>query len=138
MLLTPGQAAKAAGVDRTTIARAIKAGRLSATRREDGARLIDPAELARVYGVQVSNGAAGAPVGAHEALPQPARGQGEASQDARLAAAEAEIKALLELVSRLDRDKQDLAQQRDGWQAQAERLALAAPTRPRQSWWRWR
>jgi hypothetical protein len=43
------QAAKAAGKSKPTIARAIKAGKLSATRAADGSYGIDPAELARVF-----------------------------------------------------------------------------------------
>jgi hypothetical protein len=43
------QAAKAAGKSKPTIARAIKAGRISAVRVEDGSYLIDPSELARVF-----------------------------------------------------------------------------------------
>jgi len=43
------QAAKAAGKSKPTIARAIKAGRISAIRSEDGSYSIDPAELARVF-----------------------------------------------------------------------------------------
>ena len=43
------QAAKAAGKSRPTIARAIQAGRLSATKNDDGSYAIDPAELARVF-----------------------------------------------------------------------------------------
>ena len=43
------QAAKAAGKSKPTIARAIKAGKLSAARGEGGSYTIDPAELARVF-----------------------------------------------------------------------------------------
>jgi hypothetical protein len=43
------QAAKATGKSKPTIARAIKAGKLSATRAADGSYAIDPAELTRVY-----------------------------------------------------------------------------------------
>ena len=43
------QAAKAAGKSKPTIARAIKAGKVSATRAADGSYAIDPAELARVF-----------------------------------------------------------------------------------------
>ena len=46
---TLGQAAKAANVSKTTIQRAIKSGRLSATRRDDGSYDIDPAELRRAF-----------------------------------------------------------------------------------------
>jgi hypothetical protein len=43
------QAAKAAGKSKPIIARAIKAGRISALRSEDGRYSIDPLELARVF-----------------------------------------------------------------------------------------
>jgi excisionase family DNA binding protein len=49
MTMTLGQAARATGVGKTTLARAIKAGRLSATRTDLGSYQIDPAELHRVY-----------------------------------------------------------------------------------------
>ena len=54
MLLTLGQAAKLAGKGKTTLTRAIQAGRLSATRLEDGSYRIDPAELCRVYDVRAA------------------------------------------------------------------------------------
>ena len=47
MKLTLGQAAKHVGCSKPTLSRAIKAGRLSAERREDGSYSIDPAELQR-------------------------------------------------------------------------------------------
>ena len=47
--LTLGQAARLTGRGKTTLARAIKAGRLSATRSETGSYSIDAAELARVF-----------------------------------------------------------------------------------------
>ena len=49
MAYTLGQAAKAADVSKTTIQRAIKSGRLSASRQDDGSYVIDPAELHRVF-----------------------------------------------------------------------------------------
>ena len=51
MIMTLGQAARLTGRGKTTLTRAIKAGRLSATRSEDGSYAIDPSELARVYDV---------------------------------------------------------------------------------------
>ena len=48
-MLSLAQAAKATGKAKATIARAIKAGRLSATRNEAGGYTIDPAELDRVF-----------------------------------------------------------------------------------------
>jgi excisionase family DNA binding protein len=49
MQLTLGQAARQTGKSKSTLTRAIKSGRLSATRSDDGSYLIDPAELFRVW-----------------------------------------------------------------------------------------
>jgi hypothetical protein len=51
MAYTLGEAARAVGRSKTTLGRAIKSGRISATRGEDGSYLIDPAELHRVFRV---------------------------------------------------------------------------------------
>ncbi len=48
-MLTLGQAAKETGLAKSAISRAIKTGRLSAVRQENGSFAIDPAELFRVY-----------------------------------------------------------------------------------------
>jgi hypothetical protein len=50
------QAAKATGKSKPTIMRAIKAGKVSAMRRDDGSYQIDPAELHRVYPVPGDEG----------------------------------------------------------------------------------
>jgi hypothetical protein len=49
MKLSLGQAAKETGLDKSTISRAIKTGRLSAERKDSGGYEIDPAELFRVF-----------------------------------------------------------------------------------------
>jgi hypothetical protein len=48
-MYTLGQAARATGKAKVTLARAIKSGRLSAAKSENGSYTIDPAELHRVY-----------------------------------------------------------------------------------------
>ena len=48
-MFTLGQAAKETGLAKSAISRAIKTGRLSAVRKENGSFEIDPAELFRVY-----------------------------------------------------------------------------------------
>ena len=50
-MLTLGQAAKETGLSKTAISRAVKSGRLSATRNDQGEYQIDPSELFRVYPV---------------------------------------------------------------------------------------
>lgn len=49
---TLAEAAKVAGLNKSTLFRAIKAGRLSARRLDDGSYRIDASELARVYELQ--------------------------------------------------------------------------------------
>ena len=46
---TLGTAAKATGLNRSTVLRAIKSGKISATKNEHGEWQIDPAELHRVF-----------------------------------------------------------------------------------------
>lgn len=51
MAYTLGEAARATGKSKPAISKAIKTGRLSASRADDGSYRIDPAELERVYPV---------------------------------------------------------------------------------------
>lgn len=62
------QAAKETGLSKSTISRAIKAGRISALRQDDGAYLIEPAELFRVYPRGVAQPS---PDASHEAVRNP-------------------------------------------------------------------
>ena len=120
-MVTLGQAARLAGVDKTTLTRAIKAGRLSATRRDDGGYLIDPAELSRVYEVKPERLDA-----AHRSRRRTtveatsATGSADAELATRLTLAEAEVQSLKDMLA-------EIRQSRDDWKAQAERLALAGP-----------
>ena len=52
MAYTLGQAAKATGKSKATIAKAIASSRISATKNEDGTYDIDPAELHRLYPIK--------------------------------------------------------------------------------------
>ena len=54
MVYTLGEAAKATGLTKSGIAKAIKSGRLSATRNENGSYTIDPAELHRIFPLAVN------------------------------------------------------------------------------------
>lgn len=49
MVYTLGEAAKATGLTKSGLAKAIKTGRISATRNENGSYAIDPVELHRVF-----------------------------------------------------------------------------------------
>jgi excisionase family DNA binding protein len=133
-------AARRVGLHRSSLFRAIRSGRLSATRTEGGDFLIDASELFRVYppknkGPQGTHPDASDASGCVEPR-APAHETTINELRLRLTALEAELCAQRELVSRLDQDKADLMRQRDGWQGQAERLALAPPSK--RSWWSWR
>ncbi len=49
MAYTLGEAAKATGVSKASISRAVNSGRVSATKKDDGSFSIEPVELHRVY-----------------------------------------------------------------------------------------
>lgn len=127
---TLGQAAKLAGVGKTTLTRAIKNGRLSADRRDDGSYRIDASELARVYAVKPETPETGGETDhvVHRATPER-----DPDVTARLAAAEAEIRGLREMLARADAD-------RDAWRSAAESASATVrqltDQRERPSWWR--
>jgi hypothetical protein len=128
------QAAAAAGRDRSSIRRAIAAGRISAVR--DAATnewRIDPAELHRVYPP------AHAP-GAHQG-DAPSR---PSDSDARLAVAEARLVDAMDQIADLRRRLDTATAQLSEALAQVRLLAdgrpapAPAPVTPRRAWWPWR
>jgi excisionase family DNA binding protein len=116
MGLSLREAAELANVSKSTIFRAIRAGRLSATRLEDNGFSIEPVEILRVYPPQRP----AAPDNGHDTTPG-----GPPN-----AALEVEIRLLRELLEAANRD-------RDAWKEQAARIALVlpAPVSPK-PWWR--
>jgi len=124
-MLKLAEAARKTGL--TTLAKAIRSGRLSASRKEDGSSEIDPAELAQVY-------------------PFPAPGEkvaatGPAVRRATPDVTDAELRyrisraeeSLMELKNALE----EMRSQRDAWQAMAK-AKLVPANRATLSWWRWR
>jgi excisionase family DNA binding protein len=119
--LSLSQAAKLMGKSKSTINRAIKTGKLSATRHEDGSYSIDPAELARALDVEPVEGAKrrdADPDGTHL------------------------LERIAALESMLNREREisaDLKEDRDHWRQQATALLTdqrSPSTAPR--WWPWR
>jgi hypothetical protein len=125
-------AAREAGVSKTSILRAIQSGRISAPRKDDGGYAIEPAELFRVFPPKGTQGQEDSPGTRPTGQTVPPEGApGTVHVDSRVAALEAEIQGLRELVRRLDLDKQDLRADRDAWKNQAEaaqRLLSVAQT----------
>ena len=121
--LSLSQAAKLTGKSKSTINRAIKTGKLSAARHEDGSYSIDPAELSRAFDMEPLEGA-------------------------KRCDAEPDGTRLLErieaLESMLNREREisaDLKEDRDRWRQQATALlsdqrSTTAATGAR--WWPWR
>lgn len=110
---TLGQAARAAGRSKTTLNRAVKTGKLSAIRSDDGSYTIDPAELQRVYPLTgASNGhmarsvtVAGASVPSNGTDPEPALLQQLLAERERLV--EEQAAAIRDLRSRLDAESEE-------------------------------
>jgi hypothetical protein len=139
-LVSLGQAAKLAGLGKTTLARAIKAGRLSATRRDDGGYQIDISELERVYPLRAPTDTTGATDAATGPVVHLATGDATGDPLA------GEIAALRATATLMREQIADLREDRDRWRGIAERLAIAPPapieTAPetppaRVTWWRW-
>lgn len=149
MKLSLRDAAAQTGVSKTTILRAIRSGRLSAPRNDDGGYAIDPAELFRVYppGTNMDQEDRNS-TGAED---QDAPPQWTIENASRTAALEAEVQALKDLVRRLDLDKQemtrrfdldrqDLKAEKDRWAAIAEasQRQITYLTEKRRGWWPFR
>jgi hypothetical protein len=130
-MLSLVEAARKTGL--TTLAKAIRTGRLSARRKEDGSYEIDPAELAQVSSCPAPSAVGAAPgetlkmtvATVRRALPVT-----DAELRCRIIRAE---ESLIELKSALE----DLRSQRDAWQAMAQAKLLPA-NRATLSWWQWR
>lgn len=116
-VLSLSQAAKLTGKSKSTINRAIKTGKLSATRHEDGTYSIDPAELARAFDVEPLEGA---------------RRRDVEPDETRL------LERITALETMLNREREisaDLKEDRDRWRQQA--TALLTDQRSTRRWWVW-
>jgi hypothetical protein len=123
--MTLTEAAAWAGKSRTTIFKAIRRGRISATKNRDGEWLIDPAELARVYEpAEAVNAVNVAP--SVEGVYQDIGGE--------LAMLRQVNALLLEQVNDLKTQREDLKADRDHWRSHAE-AQTRLPDSQRRSWW---
>jgi len=149
MAIGLSEAAMATGVNRSTIYRAWKAGRLSATKTDTGQIEIEPSELFRVFPpVAAQHGARDA---MHHGAMDDEQG-GNALHDSAL---EREVQQLRDALAAMREDRDATRVDRDAWRdlarkegderrELAQRLALAAPIAPpaptpsesRRSWWR--
>jgi DNA-binding MurR/RpiR family transcriptional regulator len=110
MKYTAGQAAKAVGVSKATITRALQSGKISGLKDDNGAWSIDPAELHRVF-----------PPVAH-ATPE--------SQTLKQSATPEKVNetGVLERENQMLREALfEARQERDRWHQIADRLSIAPP-----------
>src|SRR5262245_59129539 len=122
MMHTLGTAAAACGINKSTVLRSIKAGKISATRNAHNEWQIDAAELHRVYPPIAEREMRSAALRLH------------ASPDATLAL---KVAMAEERLGELKVALEDMRAQRDSWQRMAEAKLLPASTTPK-SWWNWR
>lgn len=116
--LSLSQAAKKAGKSKSTINRAIKSGKLSATRHDDGTYTIAASELFRVF-------PSGPPTGPNWVEAQPPAEPDKATI-IRIEALEAALQREREINA-------DLVADRDHWRQQA--TALLSPPKKTKKWW---
>jgi hypothetical protein len=138
MYTSLGQAARATGLDKSTILRAIRSHKISAAKSErDGGWTIDPAELHRVF--PPAPAVAGPGNGQDVAEPRNAT----AVATVATGVLEAQVAALRETVDLLRRQLdgqaalvEDVRTDRDHWRAQAEALPRLLAPPERRPWWR--
>ena len=123
MSYTLTMAAAATGLNRSTILRAIKAGKISGAKDDHGEWHIEPVEVHRVYPPVAQTDSQ------TDATPRRATAD-DAELQTRAALAEAR---LADLKVMLD----DMRSQRDHWQTMAQRLMITdqRPPAQRLSWW---
>lgn len=113
--LTLSQAAKSISKSKSTLNRAIKSGRLSAVRNEDGTFSIDPSELARAF---PKNAEERAPLVHHEAHTE----RSGTEDFNKITMLEQLLEREREALAREREVSADLKEDRDRWRAQATGL----------------
>lgn len=134
--LTLSQAAKALRKSKSTLNRAIKTGRLSATRNENGTFSIDPSELYRAFPDPHQNAH-------HSSLTERPRTTIPDELHSKISLLEQLLEKERDMVAREREIAADLKEDRDKWRQQAtslladqrqEALPALSPA-PRRRWW---
>jgi predicted site-specific integrase-resolvase len=117
MRYTLGQAAKATGINKMTIGRAIRSGKISAAKNQNGEYDIDPSELHRVF-PPVSQ--SDVTKSEHVTIRYP-------DSDMllqRVKELEIRLESAHERISDRDKSISEIRKERDDWKEQAQRLLL--------------
>jgi excisionase family DNA binding protein len=131
MKLTLGQAAKHTGVNKSTLSRYIKQGKISAEKQEDGSYRIDPSELDRLNEIRRTDNRFGTPDLQQTDTPSDTK------------ALQRELDLLREQLREKEQLIDELREDRNAWRRHAQTLLLPQPPdtgipppeTPR-SWWR--
>lgn len=132
MAYTLGEAAKATGISKASISRAINSGRISATKKDDGSFSIEPVELYRVYPPKSAAPVAETVIGTHRNTDADTRNGSDSNVlQARLDAALEQLRdregTIDDLRHRLDRSDEERRE------AQARVIGLLAGPGPTES-----
>ena len=130
MAMSLAEAAAATGVNRSTLFRAYKSGRMSATRTDTGQIEVDPAELFRAFPPIAPQQSA------QEEMYQRAQPAVADDNALRVSALEVEVKLLREMLDAMRDD-------RNAWREQAGKAVAALPPpspapvtdQRRRTWW---
>ena len=126
MKMTMGEFARQAGINKATLSRMIKAGKISAERQENGRLLIDPSEMDRLADIRSTSNVS------HNDVVQ----QSVTPVETVL---QRENELLREMLHDKEKQLDDLRTERDEWRKQAQTLLLTQgqpqePAKPRR-WW---
>lgn len=133
MKLTMGQAAKQAGISKSTLSRAVNSGKISAEKQVNGSYLIDPAELFRVFpSNRTATPSMQRSATINETLEKQLLGS---SIDIEMVRLQTENEALKREVSHLTALIDDLRKDRDDWKQQAAVVKAITDLRPKGGIW---
>ena len=122
--LTLGEAAKQTGKSKATLSRAIKNGRISAQKQDDGSFSIEPSELFRVYKRMNDETPATPKNTVSETTRNPTA---TPEKDIEIATLKAELQAAQDKIDDLKSLADEIRQDREEWRKQANRLLSHTP-----------
>jgi hypothetical protein len=126
MKMTMGAFARQAGINKATLSRMIKAGKISAERQENGRLLIDPSEMDRLANIRLTSNVS-------------QNGTPQQSVTPIETVLQRENELLREMLHDKEKQLDDLRSERDEWRKQAQTLLLTQgqPKEPEKArrWW---
>ena len=118
MSYTLGEAAKAAGVSKTSVRRAMDSGKISAVKDDFGRWQIEPAELHRIYPPKTGTDT-GTDTG---------NSQKEPNSNSSNSALQVEVKLLREMIDDLKKERGKWEEQSNKWEEQSNKVLITYET----------